>query len=251
MSSPSPPTSVEDAPQRLLRNARALAAAVDRLRFAPPVAYVYNPLDYAAAAHRAYLERYGAGPKEVLLVGMNPGPWGMVQTGVPFGDVPMVRDWLGICAPVGRPPVEHPRRSVAGFGGTRREVSGQRLWGWARNRFGTPEQFFARFFVVNYCPLAFIEASGRNRTPDRLPRPERDALFRLCDQALASAIDALQPRFVLGIGRFAASRAAAVAEGRDLTVGGVPHPSPASPQANRGWEQLMDLALADLGICPP
>src|SRR5688572_32536315 len=95
---------------------------------------------------------------------MNPGPFGMAQTGVPFGDVAMVRDWLGIVAAVAKPRDEHPKRPVLGFECQRSEVSGARLWGWARARFGTPQRFFERFFVANYCPLAFMESSGANRT---------------------------------------------------------------------------------------
>ena len=138
---------------------------------------VYNPLEYARAPHELYLSRYGGGPKEVLLLGMNPGPFGMAQTGVPFGDVTMVRDWLGIVAAVAKPLDEHPKRPVLGFDCHRSEVSGTRLWGWARDRFGTPERFFQRFFVANYCPLAFMESSGANRTPDKLPAAEQQALF--------------------------------------------------------------------------
>ncbi len=230
----------------LTRIARRLAREVGGLSFGPPVAYVYNPLDYAWAPHRAYLRRYGGAPKAVVLLGMNPGPFGMAQTGVPFGDVVMVRQWLGIEAPVGRPPREHPERPVLGFACRRREVSGQRLWGWARERFGTPEAFFARFFVLNYCPLCFLEASGRNRTPDRLPAPERAPLFEACDAALRRAVRALGASVVLGVGRFAADRARAALSGMGLGVGTVPHPSPASPLANRGWARHMDAALAAL-----
>ncbi|HKJ89152.1 MAG TPA: single-stranded DNA-binding protein, partial [Gammaproteobacteria bacterium] len=136
--------------------------------------HVYNPLDYARNPHRRYLERYGRGRREVLLVGMNPGPYGMVQTGVPFGDVGMVRDWMGIEGEVGHPRREHPKRPVEGFGCTRGEASGRRLWGWARDRFGAAEAFFERFYVANYCPLAFFEESGANRTPDKLPREDRE-----------------------------------------------------------------------------
>ena len=73
------------------------------MHFGPPVTHVYNPLTYARAPHDLYLSRYGQGPKDVVLLGMNPGPWGMAQTGVPFGEVTAVRDWLGIEAPVNRP----------------------------------------------------------------------------------------------------------------------------------------------------
>jgi single-strand selective monofunctional uracil DNA glycosylase len=232
----------------LVEISRRLRNDVNRLAFARPVAYVYNPLDYAWKPHRAYLERYGCGRPQVILLGMNPGPFGMAQTGVPFGDVGMVRDWLGIEAPVGRPAPEHPKRPVTGFRCPRGEVSGQRLWGWARDHFATPQRFFERFFISNYCPLAFIEAGGRNRTPDKLPRAESAALFEACDAALRRTVERLRPKLVVGVGRFAADRAAAALEGSGSKLGVMPHPSPASPAANRGWAEQATRALAELGV---
>lgn len=232
----------------LVEIARRLRKDVDRLAFSLPVAYVYNPLDYAWKPHRAYLERYCRDRPRVILLGMNPGPFGMAQTGVPFGDVGMVRDWLGIEAPVERPEREHPKRPVRGFQCPRGEVSGQRLWGWARDTFGTPQRFFERFFVANFCPLAFIEASGRNRTPDKLPPAERAALFKPCDEALRRTVERLRPEHVVGVGRFAADRAAAALKGSGIKLGVMPHPSPASPAANRGWAAQASRALAELGI---
>jgi single-strand selective monofunctional uracil DNA glycosylase len=232
----------------LLEIARGLGAAVGRLRFGAPVAHVYNPLDYAWAAHGDYIRRFGQGRREVVLVGMNPGPWGMVQTGVPFGDVHMVRDWLGIRARVREPASQHPRRPVQGFACARQEVSGRRLWGWARAACGAPEHFFAQFFVLNYCPLCFLEASGRNLTPDRLPATYREELFGLCDAALGHSVACLTPRYVVGVGRFAAQRVAAALNPASVRVGLVPHPSPASPAANRGWDAQMEQALGGLGI---
>jgi single-strand selective monofunctional uracil DNA glycosylase len=232
----------------LVEIARRLRSDVARLAFAKPVAYVYSPLAYAWKPHRAYLERYGRGQPRIVLLGMNPGPFGMAQTGVPFGDVGMVRDWLGIEAPVGHPTREHPKRPVIGFRCPRGEVSGQRLWGWARENFATPQRFFERFFVANYCPLAFIEASGRNRTPDKLPRSESAALFEACDAALRRTVERLRPEHVVGVGRFAADRAAAALKGSGIRIGVMPHPSPASPAANRGWAAQATRALAELGI---
>lgn len=232
----------------LVRIARELSQAVGVLRFGPPVAYVYNPLDYAWEPHARYLRRYGKPPREVILVGMNPGPWGMAQTGVPFGEVKLVREWLGIKGRVEKPPREHPKRPVLGFACPRSEVSGQRLWGWARRRFGTPEPFFARFFVYNYCPLLFLEAGGRNLTPDRLPARDREALFVACDEALVQAVNDLRPRYVVGVGRFAEGRAKGLFRDRNVIVGTIPHPSPASPAANRGWGREVTRKLRALGI---
>ena len=235
------------APRALVRIARDLSRAIGGLTFGPPVTHVYNPLDYAWEPHRRYLERYGDGRRRALLLGMNPGPFGMAQTGVPFGDVVLVRDWLGITGHVRRPQNEHPRRPVLGFDCPRREISGSRLWGWARDTFGEPERFFEDFFVHNYCPLSFMESSGRNRTPDHLPRDEREALFAICDKALARVVDCLEPDRLVGIGRFAESRARIVAAGGALKVGHLPHPSPASPAANRDWARRATRALGRAG----
>jgi single-strand selective monofunctional uracil DNA glycosylase len=227
---------------------RELSRRIAQLDFAAPVAFVYNPLDYAQRLHESYLERFGQGTKEVVLLGMNPGPFGMAQTGVPFGDPAMVRDFLGLSGQVGRPNPEHPKRPVQGLDCPRSEVSGTRLWGWARDDFGTAERFFARFFVANYCPLVFMEASARNLTPDKLPAREKRDLFAACDEALRGAVACLRPRFVIGVGAFAAERAREALAGTDLTVGSVLHPSPASPLANRGWATQARRQLGLLGV---
>ncbi len=228
--------------------AAELSAELAPLRFGPPVTHVYDPSRYAAEVHRAYLERYGSSPKEVVLLGMNPGPWGMAQTGVPFGEIAAVRDWLGLAGAVGRPGHEHPKRPVQGFACPRSEVSGRRLWGWARHRFGTPERFFTRFFVHNYCPLVFMEESGRNRTPDRLPAAERAPLFAACDRALRRSVERLGAGRVVGVGRFAEERAREALAGLDVEIGRILHPSPASPLANRDWGGQVERQLAALGI---
>ena len=232
----------------LKRIYRELSDAVGRLDFGPPVTHVYNPLGYASAPAEDYLEKYGSSQKEVLFLGMNPGPWGMAQTGVPFGTVSKVRDWLAIGGPVGKPPDEHPRRPVLGFEVAREEISGDRFWVWAQDRFGTPGAFFDRFFVANYCPLVFMEASGRNRTPDKLPAHERNPLFRYCDEALRKVVQCLEPEMVVGIGKFAEGRAVSALAGTGMRTGSILHPSPASPLANRGWQQQAERQLRHLGV---
>lgn len=232
----------------LIDVSRRLSARVAGLSFASPVCFVYNPLEYAREPHELYLRRYGDGRKEVLLLGMNPGPFGMVQTGVPFGDVAMVRDWLGITGPVDAPRTAHPKRPVLGFDCGRSEISGARLWGWARERFGTPERFFSRFFVANYCPLAFVEPSGRNRTPDKLPVAEQQALCAACDEALRGIVRALAPQIVIGVGGWAERRARAALAREHVAVGTILHPSPASPLANRSWAPTIEKQLAALGV---
>ena len=232
----------------LVSVSRKLSARVARLKFGSPVTHVYNPLEYARASHERYLERYGAAPKEAVFVGMNPGPFGMAQTGVPFGDVKMVRDWMGISLPVDSPEAQHPKRPILGFDCTRSEVSGTRLWGWAKERFGTADAFFKRFFVLNYCPLCFMEPSGKNCTPDGLARAEREPLFEACDEALRESIEILKPRFVVGVGQFAMKRAQIALAGLDVKVGCILHPSPQSPKANTGWAKVIEQELTALGV---
>lgn len=259
-SDPSP--SIAD---RLVDAARQLSSQVADLRFSAPVTHVYNPLDYAWASHEAWLRRYGDGRRRVVFVGMNPGPFGMMQTGVPFGEVAAVRDWMGIEAPVSRPADEHPKRPIEGFACQRSEVSGRRLWGWAAERFGSADAFFSECFVLNYCPLVFLEASGRNFTPEKLPSAELAPLQAACDAHLRAALAALAPQWVIGVGVWAMKRAAAaladqpggeaaIAGRAGETVAGPPridtvlHPSPASPAANRGWAPAVDKRLGELGV---
>lgn len=232
----------------LVSISRELSKQVDGLKFSAPISHVYNPLAYARAPHEAYLSKWGSGPKQVLLLGMNPGPFGMAQTGVPFGDVGMVRDFLEVSGNVGRPEHEHPKRPIAGFACARGEVSGKRLWGFAQQRFGSAPRFFESFFVANYCPLVFMEESGANRTPDKLPKAEQQALFAACDRALARTVALLQPRFVIGVGAFASSRARLALPGFEGVIATISHPSPASPKANRGWAELVEQELAEHGL---
>ncbi len=232
---------------RLIDAARALSGQVDALPFAAPVSHVYNPLDYAWEVHCNYLQRYGNGNKRVVFLGMNPGPFGMAQTGVPFGEIAAVRDWLGLEGPVGKPERENPKRPVEGFACSRGEVSGQRLWGLFRERFGTPEAFFAEHFVANYCPLVFFE-EGRNLTPDKLPAREAEPLQAACDAHLRAMIEALAPEWVIGVGAWAEKRATLALAGLPVRFGRILHPSPASPAANRGWAPAATRQLVELGI---
>jgi single-strand selective monofunctional uracil DNA glycosylase len=214
------------------------------------VRYVYNPLVYARRPHEIYLRRHGATRKRVLLLGMNPGPFGMAQTGVPFGAVEPVRSWLGIEAPVDRPRHEHPKRPVQGFGCARNEVSGARLWGAIAKRFGTPERFFRSHFVANFCPLLFLDAGGRNLTPDKLRAAERDALDAACMRYLRRLVALLEPEWIVGIGAFAAERAREAARDPGVRIARVLHPSPANPRAGADWGLRAGRELSDQGVCP-
>jgi len=234
---------LSDVSKRLMRAADRLSRQVSKLRFAEPVTHVYNPLEYARSLHHQYL-RMASSDCRVLFLGMNPGPWGMAQTGVPFGEVTAVRRWLGIGGDVERPKIEHPKRPIEGLQCGRSEVSGRRLWGLMEDHFGTAESFFRHHFVVNYCPLVFMESSGRNRTPDKLPAVERDLLREICDEHLRGVLGILGCHHLVGVGVYAEQCLKRVAEQlsdrkrsppAEFQIVRILHPSPASPAANRNW----------------
>jgi single-strand selective monofunctional uracil DNA glycosylase len=239
---------MSDIADRLIAAARKLARAAGRLRFAAPVTHVYNPLDYAWAVHEAYARCFGGTRKQVLFLGMNPGPHGMMQTGVPFGEITAVRDWMGIRADVRRPKHCHPKLPVNGFAHTRSEVSGRRLWGLFAKRFGAARNFFAEHYVANYCPLGFLSTTGANLTPDKLRAAESGKLFTACDEHLCEVVAALRPAWVVGVGSFAADRAGEVLAESGARFGRILHPSPANPAAHVDWGGTVTRQLRELGV---
>ncbi len=224
-----------------------LSRELAKLTFGPPVTHVYNPLVYAAKPAQQYVDQFASKKVRAILLGMNPGPWGMAQTGVPFGEVSLVRDFIGIRGPVVKPEQENPARPIVGFECTRSEVSGARLWGLARDHFVTADAFFRRFTVLNYCPLVFMEASGKNFTPDKLRKGEQVALFAVCDTALKKVLAVLQPEFLIGVGAFAEACLKRIAP-THKNVSRILHPSPASPKANANWAGEVTRELSQLGL---
>lgn len=234
----------------LVSISRELCREIEKIDFTKVAAFTYNPLAYARIPHEKYLKKWGSGSKRVMLLGMNPGPFGMAQTGVPFGDVRMVRDFIGITGKVTAPQAQHPKRLITGFECTRSEVSGTRLWSFAQEHFKTPEAFFEDFFVVNYCPLVFMDEGGRNLTPDKLPRELRLQIDEICGAALKKMTQLLAPEWFIGIGAFAEKKAQLHLKNQ-VKIGTILHPSPASPKANRGWAQAVSKQFDDLGIKIP
>ncbi|MEO1831103.1 MAG: single-stranded DNA-binding protein, partial [Akkermansiaceae bacterium] len=184
-----------------------LIAAADDLRndlrdlkFPDPVAYTYNPLEYAWDRHCDYLKKFGSGTKKVLFLGMNPGPYGMAQTGVPFGEISHVKDWMGISGSVNKPDPEHPKRPITGFNCERSEVSGRRLWGLFSELFDSADAFFENHFVANFCPLVWMKDTGANLTPDKLPTDCMEPVEKSCRESFARIVEILQPEKRIGIG---------------------------------------------------
>jgi single-strand selective monofunctional uracil DNA glycosylase len=234
----------------LIEAAIDLRNSLSGLTFAAPVTHVYQPLDYAWRPHTMYLERYASKPKKVLFLGMNPGPYGMAQTGIPFGEIAAVRDWMGITAVVGQPTDPHPKRPIEGFACAKSEVSGRRLWGLFSQHFPCADDFFRDHFVANYCPLVWMSATGANITPDKLPAAEMQEVERACQIHLQRVIEHLRPSFLVGIGAYAEQRLRSAAPQFQGTITKILHPSPASPAANRDWAGTAQKQLVDAGIWP-
>ena len=218
------------------------------MSFGTPVTHVYNPLNYAWAAHEQYLKLAAATKKKVVFLGMNPGPFGMAQCGVPFGEITAVREWLKINTPIGKPDREHPKRPIDGLACTRSEVSGRRLWGLFAERYESAPDFFRTHFITNHCPLVFMEETGRNRTPDKLPVEEAAPLMTACDAHLRQVVETLEPKWLIAVGGFAEKRAITTLEGLKVRIGKILHPSPASPAANRGWAAQATRQLEEQGV---
>ena len=195
----------------------------------------YNPLDYAWDAHEAYLRRMGGSGARTVILGMNPGPHGMGQMGIPFAATSVVRDLLGITGiPVNQPEAADPRRPVVGLEYAREEVSGTRLWGLLAEHYGDAGAIASSVFLVNHCPLMlFSGARATNITPDKVAGPTAQILLERCDQHLCEVVSVLGAERVIGVGKFAESRARSALADEVVKVVGCWHPSPASPLANR------------------
>ena len=219
--------------------------ALGRLVFSEPVHTVVNPWEYARAGRDAYLDLLNPSPR-LFFLGMNPGPWGMAQTGIPFGEVGRVRDWMGLNPEVGKPEHEHPKRPVEGMACTRKEVSGTRLWGLMQDHYGNPEDCFSDLVIWPFCPLMWLKESGANLPPNVLRAAERKPVERLCDEALADVLERFAPEHLIAIGQYA--ELALKRTRPDQPVTRILHPSPASPAANRDWAGTVTRQLRDAGI---
>lgn len=235
--------------EELISRTREFCKQVDALNFTYD-GYIYNPLSYAWDMHKAYLEKYVKSTAEVLFLGMNPGPFGMMQTGVPFGEVNAVRDYLGLDLPVSKPSLEHPSRPVLGMSIKRSEGSGKRLWGLVSLLYPKADDFFDTHCIFNYCPLGFLDSgkTAKNFTPDHLPKEERLSLESVCDAYLKDIIALIQPKALIGVGKYAQSKLLSVNDDDSRIVDSIIHPSPGNPQANKFWNEKTIEKMRSLGL---
>jgi single-strand selective monofunctional uracil DNA glycosylase len=217
---------------------------------------VLDPGRYGERWHHRFRRCYPVGPRPLLVFGLNPGPYGMAQTGVPFTDLKRLefhlprlwRELLAAREPVALPGLAPP--SLRPFLTRTFESSSVRVYKFLERAFGSAEQAFRRVAFVNPCPLLFIDrATGENRTPADLPRAaprlmrEFDALRRT---TVLEAVSELEARGAVLLGKDVA-RAAAPALRAALPADSVlewEHPARAVPET---WARGLHESLAARG----
>lgn len=236
---------------RYILSEKELCEKLSRVSLPGKIQYVYNPLEYAFDSHLNFVRRFCTGEKFILFVGMNPGPFGMSQNGVPFGECAIVKEWLQIEGEVFKPVLEHPKRRVVGLECSRSEVTGGRFWQLFRTLCHTPEHFFRTSYVHNLCPFAFLTDSGKNVTPPQLTSSVLDQINNLCNATLVEVVRLLKCKYVICIGKYAlaqAQKALSADEFNGTTLECLMHPSPINPAANKGWADIAIKQLTEIGI---
>lgn len=239
--------------ERLIEAAASLRDDVDplgrKLVSEGRIDICYNPLMYAWDVHEEYLRRMGGLGAQTVMLGMNPGPHGMGQMGIPFAATSVVRELLGISdIQVNQPEIPDDRRPVIGLDYHKEEVSGTRLWGLLQKQYGDAETIASHVFLVNHCPLMlFSGPRATNITPDKIGGKTAKTLLERCDEHLTEVVSILGADRVVGVGKFAESRARAALVETSVEVAGCWHPSPASPLANRNggadWRENVRMVL--------
>ncbi|KAE9529792.1 hypothetical protein AGLY_011888 [Aphis glycines] len=218
-----------------------LVSQLNNLNYGPNVEYIYSPLDYASNLHKAFLTKFLLTKKKVLFLGINPGPWGMCQTGIPFGEVNIVRDYLKVDGEVKTPTNYHPQRPVNGLNCHRSEVSGKRLWDlFIELSKGDPYKFFKDCFIYNYFPLALMNKNAKNITPGDLKSEFQKKLQEICDKSLSDIVTLLQTDTIVAIGKYAEKRSIEVVKKfklNNIKIIQIPHPSPRSVGTAENWKK--------------
>ena len=193
---------------------------------------VYNPLTYARNMHLEYLKKSTGHGATILFLGMNPGPFGMMQTGVPFGAVSYVRDYLNIKNDV-KEFCLHPKHKIIGLETKRDEPSGKKLWALMQSLYPKSNELFSHITVQNYCPLAFLDDSGKNIALNNVKN--RKELESLCDNYIKDYILDNNIKVLVGVGVYAYEKLLSL--NLNLTVIKILHPSPLNPLSHKGWDE--------------
>lgn len=229
-----------------------LVSQLNNLNYGPNVEYIYSPLDYASNLHKVFLKKFLCTSKKVLFLGINPGPWGMCQTGIPFGEVNIVRSYLRVDGEVLTPTNCHPQRPITGLNCHRSEVSGKRLWDlFIELSEGDPYKFFKDCFIHNYFPLALMNNNAKNITPGDLKSEYQKELQEICDKSLSDILTLFHTEIIVAIGKYAEKRSNEVVKKFRLTnikVVQIPHPSPRSVGTAEKWKKETLVQLKSYNI---
>jgi len=142
---------------------------------------VWNPGLYGEPWHSRFRRCYPPAARPLVLFGLNPGPYGMAQTGIPFTDIRRLVSALpALVAELrnagkrlevpGLAPVSLPPYLSRTF-----EASSVRVYRFLERSWGDAERGWREVVAANPCPLLFIDTeTGKNRTPaDLRPRLAR------------------------------------------------------------------------------
>ncbi|XP_073819638.1 uncharacterized protein isoform X2 [Musca autumnalis] len=191
--------------------------------------HTYNPVVHAAEIHCNYLQKYLDSPKRILFVGMNPGRYGALQTGIPFGNITTVKIGMGLKGRITPTPGQRGKIRIRGLEApeVEHDSSSTRFWRLISELFDGAENYldllFEKCFVHNFCPLVFIDSDGLNVSlPYIEPNPR---LFAECRKTLGKQITLLKPDLIICIGKFVRSMLSKTrqAKGREILM--IEHPS--------------------------
>lgn len=214
---------------------------LNELQFPKNITHIYNPIVYALNLHCQYIKKFLNGKKKVMLIGMNPGPNGMVQNGVPFGNTNTVKNLMKIQGQVDQPPSLNPKRPVTGLSCTTEEPSGVRIWNLLQKLAGSLEVFGEQCFLHNFCPLAFFDEQGKNITPSELKGKIKSTLRDICLKYLEKEIQLIQPEIIIAIGSYVGDSLRKLSKQSiyvrtNIKILQLAHPSPRSLN-NNNWPE--------------
>jgi single-strand selective monofunctional uracil DNA glycosylase len=215
---------------------------------------VLDPSRYGERWHAPFRRLYPPRARPLLVFGLNPGPYGMAQTGIPFTDLKRLAQGLPrLAAELAR---SGERLSLPGLAPsslqpflTRTfESSSVRVHRFLRLAHGSAERAFREVVFVNPCPLLFIDrALGENRTPADLPRALRAGVDEARVEVVSVAVARLRARGAIVLGRDAAAALSVPLRARlgERAVVEWEHPARAVPDI---WARGLLAALRRRGL---
>jgi len=175
---------------------------------------VWNPALYALDIYQEYLTKFPPEPGAILALGLNPGPYGMAQTGIPFTDCRTASGALGMEMTIpGKAPddlISRLKKANGKWRGTY-ERSSLGMYRFLILAWGDIKTAYRNWFVGNPCPLLFLDPERWNVTPadPRLRRMKEVGELR--QRAVIGFSEILNPRGIVCFGKDVAKAVGEVA----------------------------------------